>query len=229
MANPFWGASYTQFDRLAPAVYEDGWNEPRGAGFHLAGARLPNARVVSLSVHPDYVHPDNRMTNMVPQFGQFLGNYIEDAYSFLTSSTTIDKKFLKKTNNGTFFILIILFPDHDMTLTPESDRRCCSRDQNNVDCFNIRIPSDDYFFSKLNSPQTCMDFTRSTPFCFPNAHGTREQMNIVTAFVDASHVYASEENRTRLLRAFQGGRLKTNVQNQGFLPTVAQIQVDIIL
>jgi peroxidase len=126
------------------------------------------------------------MTNMVPQFGQFL--------------------------------------DHDMTLTPEADKRCCSKDANNVDCFNIRIPSDDYFFSKLNAPQTCMDFTRSTPFCFPNQQGQREQMNIVTAFVDASHVYASEENRTRLLRAFRGGKLRVNRQHPGFLPTVQEIQ-----
>jgi hypothetical protein len=72
LQNPYWGASFTVFDRLAPALYEDGWNEPRGAGKKLQGSRLPNARIVSLSVHPDYVQPDNRMTNMVPQFGQFL-------------------------------------------------------------------------------------------------------------------------------------------------------------
>lgn len=72
LQNPYWGSSYTVFDRLVPAVYEDGWNEPRGAGKSIAGQRLPNARIVSLSVHPDHVNPDNRMTNMVPQVGQFL-------------------------------------------------------------------------------------------------------------------------------------------------------------
>lgn len=72
LQNPYWGASYTVFDRLVPAVYEDGWNEPRGAGKSISGQRLPSARIVSLSVHPDHVNPDNRMTNMVPQVGQFL-------------------------------------------------------------------------------------------------------------------------------------------------------------
>jgi peroxidase len=114
--------------------------------------------------------------------------------------------------------------DHDMTLTPEHDKRCCGTDANNVDCWPIRIPQDDYFFSKLRNPQTCMDFTRSTPYCFPNAQGVREQFNIITAFVDASHVYASEDNRTRILRSYQGGRLRTNAMNSGFLPTVEEVQ-----
>jgi len=98
LQNPYWGASFTVFDRLAPALYEDGWNEPRGAGKNMPGARLPNARVVSLSVHPDYVHPDSQMTNMVPQFGQFLVSnnslsvislyhflhYVQDHFSHIT-------------------------------------------------------------------------------------------------------------------------------------------------
>ncbi|CAL8090344.1 unnamed protein product [Orchesella dallaii] len=186
LQNPYWGASYTVFDRLVPAVYEDGWNEPRGAGKSLAGARLPNARIVSLSVHPDHISPDNRMTNMVPQVGQFL--------------------------------------DHDMTLTPETDKHCCTTDASNMDCWSINIPSDDYFFSKLRNPSTCMAFTRSTAYCFPNLQGVREQFNVITAFVDASHVYASENGRNRLLRSHQGGRLRVNSQNPNFLPTVEEIQ-----
>ncbi len=111
-----------------------------------------------------------------------------------------------------------------LRLTPEADKHCCSSDARNMDCWNINIPSDDYFFSKLRSPRTCMDFTRSTAYCFPNLKGVREQMNIITAFVDCSHVYASEPGRTNLLRSFQGGRLRTNAQNPKFLPTVAEIQ-----
>lgn len=59
------------------------------------------------------------------------------------------------------------FLDHDMTLAPEADRHCCTTDQGAQDCWPIRIPERDPFYSQLKSPQTCMDFTRSTPYCFP--------------------------------------------------------------
>ncbi|OXA44238.1 chorion peroxidase [Folsomia candida] len=191
IGNPYWGSSFIEFRRLVPSAYEDGWNEPRGGGFHLPATNLPNVRAVSVSLHPDYVHPDQKMTNMIPQFGQFL--------------------------------------DHDMTLTPESDKRCCSKDSKNMDCFPIRIPNNDYFFSQLEQPQECMDFTRSTPLCFPGSssspsHAQREQFNVLTAFVDASHVYASEVNKSHLLRAWYGGRFITDENHPGFLPTVASVQ-----
>jgi len=111
-----------------------------------------------------------------------------------------------------------------MTLTPESDKRCCSTESNYMDCWNIRIPQDDYFYSKLSHPQSCMDFTRSTPYCFPNKDGVREQMNMITAFVDASNVYGSEEDRTNILRSHIGGQLRVNSQNSYFLPTVEEVQ-----
>lgn len=59
------------------------------------------------------------------------------------------------------------FLDHDMTLAPEADRHCCTTEKGAQDCWPISIPERDPFYSKLNSPQTCMDFTRSTPWCFP--------------------------------------------------------------
>jgi len=79
-----------------------------------------------------------------------------------------------------------------------------------------------------------MDFTRSTAYCFPSnsddstvhdylklVHlqklklfliiailaetGVREQFNIDTAYVDASQVYGSDNERAKHLREFKGG------------------------
>ena len=48
-----------------------------------------------------------------------------------------------------------------------------------------------------------MDFTRSTG-CTKN--GRREQLNMNTAYIDASQVYGSSDTRARILR--DGGLLK---------------------
>lgn len=124
--NPYWGASFRAFDRILPAMYEDGIGEPRG-GFD--GYFLPNPRNITTTIHYDVINPDTTITNMVPQLGQFV--------------------------------------DHDMTLAPEGDKHCCTKDKGDKDCWPINIPANDPFYSKLTAPQTCMDFTRSTPFCFP--------------------------------------------------------------
>ncbi|ODM94302.1 Peroxidasin [Orchesella cincta] len=181
--HPYWGASFTTFDRMLPADYADGFNEPRGG---LSSVTLPNPRLISTTIHYDVISPDLSITNMVPQFGQFV--------------------------------------DHDMTLAPEGDKHCCTKDLGDKDCWPIKIPSNDPFFSKVSSPQTCMDFTRSTPFCFPAGTGIREQFNILTAFLDASQVYGSDAERAEQLRAFNGGRLAVNTNNVWLLPTVAQVE-----
>ncbi|CAG7819060.1 unnamed protein product [Allacma fusca] len=183
LQNTLWGASFTPFGRLVPAVYQDGYNAPKGG---YADSNLPNPRVVSASIHHDFISPDPSITNMVPQVGQFL--------------------------------------DHDMTLTPESDHHCCSPEVKDVDCLPIQIFPNDPFYSKLRKPQLCMDFTRSTPYCFPGTNGIREQFNILTAYVDASMVYGSEDVRGRQLREFIGGRLRNHHVNPKMMPEVDQVR-----
>lgn len=124
--NPFWGASFRAFDRIIPASYEDGLQEPRGG---YDAYYLPNPRMITNTIHYDVIRPEPTITNMVPQLGQFV--------------------------------------DHDLTLAPEGDKHCCTKDLGDKDCWTIPIPRDDPFYSKLKKPQSCMDFTRSTPFCFP--------------------------------------------------------------
>ena len=64
---------------------------------------------------------------------------------------------------------------------------------------SIEIPNNDPFYSTFN--KNCLEFTRSTAFCtaeealsgkFVGSWSTnREQINAITAFVDASNVYSS--------------------------------------
>lgn len=43
---------------------------------------------------------------------------------------------------------------------------CCEAQRDDVDCWNINIFANDTFYSRHG--QTCMEFTRSTPYCFPS-------------------------------------------------------------
>jgi hypothetical protein len=72
--NPTWGAINRPFNRLLAAAYNDGVNSPRFVS--RAGSNLQNARVISVTIHPDSSALNSRITNMVPQFGQFLDHDI---------------------------------------------------------------------------------------------------------------------------------------------------------
>ena len=98
------------------------------------------------------------------------------------------------------------FLDHDITLTPENEVHDCCQEPEQSECFPLTLPSDDPFYSSLSTAQTCLEFTRSTAFC-EEPDTTREQMNAITAFVDASNVYGSDEETSALLRSFSGGKL----------------------
>jgi hypothetical protein len=115
------------------------------------------------------------------------------------------------------------FLDHDITFTPEAHQEAehCCEDNSKANCFAIRIPEKDPFYSQTmieqvrnsnakqfpvknhNFFQTCMEFGRSEQFCAQTG-GLREQINGITAFVDASNVYGSDDERARRLRTGEG-------------------------
>jgi len=118
------------------------------------------------------------------------------------------------------------FLDHDITLTPEDhEENCCgsSISAPEGNCFPIEIPSDDSFYSAHN--QNCLEFTRSTAYCEAEeaANGiVREQLNAITAFVDASNVYSStdgdsgdddQQESWDLRRRDGSGKLKVGANN----------------
>ena len=79
-------------------------------------------------------------------------------------------------------------------------------------CFNIPVKNDDPEFV-FRGPKPCFPFTRSDIFC-PRQGEPREQMNGITAFIDGSNIYGSDEEtslglRTNVEVKLTGGRGRT--------------------
>jgi len=114
------------------------------------------------------------------------------------------------------------FLDHDISLTPKDDETdCCASGVQGADCFTIKIPGNDRFYSWVNSSARCINVLRSRPVCRENV---RQQYNEVTSFIDASNVYGSDEEHSSILRTYYDGRLQRNsISDQ--LPTMEQLNI----
>ncbi|MCB0320143.1 MAG: peroxidase family protein [Bdellovibrionales bacterium] len=97
------------------------------------------------------------------------------------------------------------FLDHDITLTPTMAP---------AEELKIEIPKGDRFFDPTGSGDKWMRMERSF---YTMVDGVRQQVNEITAFIDASNVYGSDEARMNALREQDGsGRLKEGPN--GMLP-----------
>ncbi len=95
------------------------------------------------------------------------------------------------------------FLDHDIDLTDGADP---------AESFPIEVPTGDPFFDPFGTGTQEIGLNRSI---FDTATGDatdnpRQQLNQITAYVDGSNVYGSDEERAAALRTFEGGRLKTS-------------------
>jgi hypothetical protein len=95
------------------------------------------------------------------------------------------------------------FLDHDIALTPE-----LHPEEN----FEIPVPTGDPFFDPFHTGTEKISLHRSV---YDKSDGggitrPREQMNVISSFIDGSNVYGSDEERVNALRTFSGGRLKTS-------------------
>ncbi len=100
------------------------------------------------------------------------------------------------------------FLDHDIDLTPEADPQ---------EAFDILVPVGDPFFDPNSKGNKVIRLNRSAYTGGQSEDSPRQQLNVITAFIDASHVYGSDEGRAGALRSLEGGKLRTTSGGQ-FLP-----------
>nr|ABC72122.1 myeloperoxidase [Siniperca chuatsi] len=195
LKNPRLGASNTPFTRWLPAEYDDGVSQPKGFNKNRTfnNFLLPLVRQVSnniLSTTDAGVVNDSEYTHLVTLFGQW--------------------------------------NDHDLTFTPFSPSirsfsnglNCDESCENSEPCIPIPIPPGD---PRLPSrPDSCIPAFRSAPACgtgysaynFGGDPNKREQINALTAFLDLSQVYGSEDKLALFLRDpdSDGGLLRINTE-----------------
>ncbi|XP_069037673.1 eosinophil peroxidase [Lepisosteus oculatus] len=176
--HPRWGAANTPYARWLPAQYEDGRSAPRSwdPQHRYNGHPLPPVRQVSqLVLHtPNEEISLDSLTQVLVEWGQWI--------------------------------------DHDLDLTPQSGSTadflsgadCAHTCSQNSPCFPIKVPLSD----PRSSLEGCLPFFRSAPSCTPGGPDgvapvtpwPREQLNAITAFVDASMVYGSAPSLAAQLR-----------------------------
>ncbi len=104
------------------------------------------------------------------------------------------------------------FIDHDIGLTPDGPEDA-----------TIQVPAGDIHFDPLGQGQAIIPMHRSR---FDETTGTSPQNprrfpNMITAFIDGSGVYGSDEERANWLRSFEDGKLKTSQGNMPPFNTVS--------
>ncbi|XP_067656391.1 myeloperoxidase-like [Haliotis asinina] len=201
LAHSRWGMASIPMRRWLTPAYDDGISSPRERASNFS-SKLPSARLVSTIVHTPSTNDDlhAKFTHMLMQWGQFL--------------------------------------DHDFTSTPiqqagncsNSSVGCCgparrgkrrasvnplSSPSNRPQCFPIAIPDRDRRFTS-----TCMNFVRSVQVANAECEPVPvDQLNQITACIDASNVYGSSQAEQNELRTFVNGELK---MRRYFLPKDSQ-------
>lgn len=187
-----WGASLTGFRRILMPAYENGFNLPIGwtKSIKFNGHYKPSSRLVSSHlISTKDVTPDNHYTHMLMQWGQFLDHDLDHAIPSLSGESF------------------------------EEGVDCKKSCEYASPCYPIEIPPND---PRVKN-RRCIDFIRSSAIC-GSGHTSvlfdkvlpREQINQLSAYIDASQVYGFTEELSEDLRDFslEHGLLRTGITSR---------------
>jgi hypothetical protein len=95
------------------------------------------------------------------------------------------------------------FVDHDLDLTPNASP---------AQPFNIRVPTGDPAFDPNSTGTQVIPLNRSVsdPDTGTSRANPRQQVNVITSYLDGSQIYGSDEDTASALRTHIGGMLKTD-------------------
>ncbi len=103
------------------------------------------------------------------------------------------------------------FVDHDIDLTQTHIP---------LEAFPIAVPSDDLLFDPAGAGEQAIFLFRSIYNTNTGIRTPREQLNLITAWIDGSNIYGSDEETMNKLRLFRRGRLRISSHETGhLLPT----------
>ncbi|XP_028434696.1 eosinophil peroxidase-like isoform X2 [Perca flavescens] len=185
------GSSNTPFARWLPAEYQDTISLPKGWD------------------------PERKVNS-------FLLPLVRDVSNRILSTANADVE-----SDPTYTLMVTFFAqwtDHDLSLTPQSPAirsfsngiHCNQGCERTEPCFPIQFPRDDPRFG-----EKCIPFFRSAPACGSGNTGyifgasdVRQQINSLTAYIDAGQVYGEEDIKARFLRDLTSdkGLLRVNTQ-----------------
>ncbi|XP_046332929.2 lactoperoxidase-like [Haliotis rufescens] len=196
LAHTSWGKASIPMRRWLIPDYDDGVSSPREKATLGSSSKLPSARLVSTTVHTPSTNADRHAsyTHMLMQWGQFLDHDITSTPTQQLSGSSYGgsvgccgSQFHK--GKRAAFVHVQPPPPHQI---------------NRPQCFPIDIPQPDRHFKS-----TCMNFVRSVQVANADCQAAPvEQLNQITAYIDASQVYGSSQGEQNKLRTFVNGQLK---------------------
>jgi len=111
------------------------------------------------------------------------------------------------------FTIFAQFVDHDITLAATYNvADCCATPSDTEKCAPITVSNDPFYPNGK-----CLNFARSLVFCEELGCNT-DPMNSLTAYIDGSNIYGSNNGNATQLRSSSGGKLATS--GPSLLPVV---------